>query len=474
MATLQYRVLLFRQGRLIAEFDDITFSTVRFGIDDVIGTAEIRLNNRNKRWVRQDNNEFYIRENDVVRLYARSVTDAATYEQGIISSANLLMVADIKELTAVLDNNKTEWILSCVDKSYSFLNKLWSFNYTTAQAKTAPEIIKDVLLSTTGNANGVNTSAVRARLVSEGGYIEDTRSDGSAFPPIEFTKDFKPVIEWIRDLSQPENTNSQTEILNGTFIEPRPFFFYVDENNEAHWERRNPEESPAMIVSVGATGPLSVTHPVTRQTVADTETHIVYSHRLKKATLDVINQVIFTPGNDLYGGGILDYYYDESTRASDVRAVYRVWTDLSKKIKALLLEVHSAQFSLVTTETSIFDSTLSFNDKRYVVSFPFTPFFSSRSVQTTNELNKEFVAYCKRLGKQQAQRVTRGSTALRWKGSITLQGEKVVAGQLVVFASTTHGIRPLIARITEVVHTIDRAGWGTTIKIEEDPLGLGG
>ena len=74
------------------------------------------------------------------------------------------------------------------------------------------------------------------------------------------------------------------------------------------------------------------------------------------------------------------------------------------------------------------------------------------------------------LGKNRARRLTQSKANPRWKGSITLRGEKFSIGELIQFNSTDHGILDAKVRIKDIQHSIDKSGWTTILSVEEDAL----
>jgi hypothetical protein len=164
------------------------------------------------------------------------------------------MTGEISEVNIKGDNKSSKVKLTVVDKTYVILNRLYTFAYTSAANKNAPEIIQDVVRFVTddvdsdplsydasGNhvANGIY--AVDARLVSEGtsdnpGYIEDTRRDGSVFPDLAMAKVAKSAYEWVENLSTIESTNDFTgDDDDDAPTQDRNMLFYIDERNKLHW-----------------------------------------------------------------------------------------------------------------------------------------------------------------------------------------------------------------------------------------------
>ena len=295
-----------------------------------------------------------------------------------------------------------------------------------------------------------------------GGYIQNVRPDNSPFPVTTISKVYKPVYEWIDDLSQPDRTNTQDELTaTGTVPpSPRPHFAFIDENNNFHWEYPS-TDTPSHHMTWGTSSAVS----------PDTVGHYITSFDLKKAVFDIVNFVIFNAGDDFFGSGILNYHYDPTTKATSLKPVYRAWTDISSEvIKTAILVEHPTKF----TEDNATPGTLTWQGKRYTATYNFTPFWTTTAVSTDTTLNNSLRDYCalddNSLGKNRARRLTHSKANPRWKGRITLRGEKFSIGELVQFNSTDHGILDAKVRIKDIQHSIDKSGWTTILSVEEDAL----
>ena len=375
-----------------------------------------------------------------------------------VSTKDLIMTADITETEARLSERQSIWKLKCTDKAFLMLNKLWSFNYTVTDALTAPQMIQTIIRITTGDGKGVGSSDVKAELVDDFSTpingIQNLRPDGSAFPVKTIAKLHKPVYEWIEELSQPEMTNTVAELASTTIPAPRPFYFYIDEQNRAIWN--SPEVStPEYLMTIGATTAVS----------PDTVKHNIYGFNLNRGQVDTVNMIIFNGGDDFFGSGILDYNYDRTTTASKLKAVYRPWTQIAQGLKEEeILGTGSANYA----EDNSTPGTLTFQDKRYTASYNFTPSWSSTQVTDDAELNNSFRTEVIRRGDANSERIFAGKGSPLWKGKIELKGFKFKVGELIKFNSTIHGIVDALIRITDVQHNINKGGWFTTLTVAED------
>jgi len=414
--------------------------------------------------------EFRWKETDTVKVFLK-YTDDPSYSIDTDATTDLIMVAEIEEFEAEIGEKITSWKLKIVDKTYILLNQLWAKAYTRNEVHdidgdsktgwTPPEIIRNIIRITTTDGKG--SSEVKADFVSNGGYIQDTRPDSSSFDTLRdelsIAKVFKPVYEWIEDLSSIERTNTDAEQA-GTLIAKRPYFFYVDENNNAHWEYPSTTSSNYEI-SVGATGPIG----------GDSIYHELNSGKLKKAIFDIVNMVIFNAGDDFNGNGILDYYYDPTTGSNKLKPVYKPMTDIAEKWKKLEiyrgLDVAPVDYTLNNDTGKLIR-----DGRKYDATYSFKPIWADASgdasIDNDNDLNESLRIQSSKEGKTRASEITQKRANPRWKGTISLKGYKYALGNLITFNDSFHGISDALIRITDIQHSINKGGWYTTLTVEED------
>lgn len=421
--------------------------------------------------------EFRFGVDNIVKLWLKWAIDGDD-SIDTDSSDDLIMSADIIDIESSGEENSTIWKLSCMDRTFLMLNRLWAKNYPQSESKTAPELIKEIINVTTGTGKGILGTDLKADFAeggwntttgiftrTGGGYIQNSRPDNSDFPSVAITKVFKPVYEWINDLSQPDLTNTSTELSEtGSPPAPRPYYFFIDEDNNFHWEYPD-NKTPSYHFTWGSTSAVS----------PDTNIHYIKSFRLKKAVFDIINLVIFNSGDDFYGSGILDYFYDPTTRSPKLQPVYRPWIDIaSSVIYREIFEENPGSYTENNGDADNPPGTLVFQGKRYDASYPLTPHWSSTSVANDTELNNSLRNHCAfsdtSIGRTRARRLTQRKSNPRWKGKIVIRGGKLTIGELIQFNSSDHGIINAKVRITDVQHNISKDGWDTTISVEEDAL----
>ena len=540
-------------------FSDITKVNIKLGSDGTPSTAEITLVNPLDRkesdvylhkYVNKEQ-EIKFQEGDVVKIYL-AYTDTNREISTSSTSADLIMTAEITEFQVNVEMGKSTIKLSCTDKTFSMLCKLWAFNYDATSAMNAPEIIQDVIRNTcdegsqdaesfddSGNKvyNGIYT--IDARLMTgttypgtsgdPPAYIQTRRiGDNSVFPDVTIAKTFKPVYEFIKDLSTPESTNSEAEISGDSLKVKRNMIYYIDYNNRFHWFY--PEEAHTTtldgthtavvttIALVDATGFPTIgrvqigaelidytgittnnltgcTRGVNNTTASahddlasvysdlyikegDTSTgHTVYKFKLTKKTFDIVNMVIYNAGQDLYGSGILWYYYDTSTKSKDLKYVYKPWKWIaSKLIEQELPATQNGNDNLVKDNTTpgpftyagnMYDETTGNYAAGAGITTAWGDVVTSDALYNTAVRNRAaFDDNSVGATKAEALCAKRGSP--RWKGTIELKGERFTPGELITFTSASAGILNEELRIKSVTHNIEKTGWFTTLSVEED------
>ena len=248
----------------IETFTDDVKMNIRLGSDGTPSTAEITLVNpldRKESGVYlhkyvNPQQEIKFQEGDVVKIFL-AYEDENRDIDVTSTSDDLIMTAEITEFQVIVEGGKSTIKLICIDKTFSMLSKLWAFNYDSSLNMNSPDIIQDVVRHTcdegsqdnesydsNGNLvyNGIYTIDARLTTGNYPGtpgdppaYIQDARTDNSAFPNVTIAKVFKPVYEFIKDLSTPEYTNTEAEISGDALINKRNMIFYIDYDNRLHW-----------------------------------------------------------------------------------------------------------------------------------------------------------------------------------------------------------------------------------------------
>lgn len=201
----------------------------------------------------QNINQLRFQEGDSVKIYGAEISSFRDIDTSS-GSSDLLMTGEIAEVSVKGAASGAKITLKVIDKTYIILNRIHPGIYTSTSAMNAPEIVQDVVRSTTDNvesdvlsfdsngnlvSNGVY--GADARLVSAGttshpGFIEDTRIDGSVFPDITMASAAKTAYDWIRDLSSLDSTNDFAGSDDADApTQDRNMLFYIDEQARFHW-----------------------------------------------------------------------------------------------------------------------------------------------------------------------------------------------------------------------------------------------
>jgi len=454
MSILLKQLKIYNQSNpnIYTEINDDENITVKISLDNKGSNMQITLKNAYKEHIIDNNLKYTV--GDTVKIYCKYSIDTT---DTINTTDDLIMSAEITEIGYSLEEQKSTIILNCTDKTYLLLNKLWAFNYKKSLVLSAPEIIRDLIRINTTEGKSV-LGSVNADLVSNGGYIQDTRpQSGSEFDdsfpsPITMAKVYKPVYEWIKDLSQIDMTNSTSELDtdSGTMGCSRPMIFYIDENNKAHWEYP---------------GTTSANYTIT---TGEDSTYKVHSFKLRRATFDMVNMVIFNAGDDFNGSGVLSYYFDPNADATQLKPTYRPWIDITKTVMSGELVENNDKYTQADDGSLLFHGKNRYNAD-YTTSWSPSWNDTGSVIDSNSLLNNSLRDYAIATGKTKAQSITSRTASPRFKGSLTMKGYKFNVGTLIDFSSSLHGINNILIRITDVQHTINKNGWFTNLSVEEDP-----
>ena len=302
-----------------------------------------------------------------------------------------------------------------------------------------------------------NTITVSKDIFSDGdsvsisdGFVQDWRPDGTVFPDLSFGKSKKPVIEWIGDLVQIENTNTPSEILaTGVKIVRRPLKYYVDGQNRFHCFY--PDDTPAVEIKMGATTPQG----------DDSNRYATYKCKMKKGIFDILNYIIFNCGEDMDDKAYTWYAQDPSSGGPNIKDCYRPFPKISENMK--LQEYLSGNITYVGGTTFNYPVSYGATDT-YIPAWSTTRI----AVNSDSEYNEEFRFEGKRRGTIYAMRLINQSANPRWKGSIETGFYNFNPSDLIRFTDTDLGIQSELVRIKEVQHNLTKKGFFTTLTVEED------
>jgi len=323
-------------------------------------------------------------------------------------------------------------------------------NTTTYKTATVVSITNETTLVVSRSAAFTSGDGVQ---VSDG-FIQDWRpSDGSAFPDIAMGKRFKPVSEWIEALSAPDVTNTSTETIATTYKCDRKMVSYIDEKNRFHWFY--PDDS-------------LVDYNITAGTITATDfSDDIVDVKMKFATYDVINMVIFNGGKDMYGVGNLFYHYEPTSSSTKLKMKYVPMLDVSETF----IEKEIGKTNLVASGTGVY---YLYNGERYArTASTLTATFDGKAYTTDKGYNDGFRAAARTACAGRAQQITKQRGNPRWKGSMRTRFSNFQPGEVIKLTVPQLGIKNVKLRINDVMHQIMQNSVTTSINLEEDDPAMG-
>ena len=393
-------------GGSSVEITDRAFTNNQRGVDLKSGMCSFKLSNSPYR--HKSAGESIFKEDGVVEVFAdyAPITEA---------SGQLLFSGNIRELKPQFGEQGSTYEVVCADRTVLMLGTMQSKVFDTATP--VDQIIKTVV-SHSGSVGGLRVTTANVAALT---------TTGSAFPSITYSPGFKPVSEWISELSQPGYTG-----------EDRAMMFYVDKTNDLHWFY------PAQTVSA------SIVEGV----------NDITSWSMNRNSDAMVNMIIHNSGNDLNGNGILWYDYDTTSRTSAFKMKYYPFLDISNS----LFEVEIAVGNLNVAS----DGTVPYKGKLY------TPVASGTTswgvvFSDFSAYNDAFRAMCKAIASQKAKQIIGRMGHLCWGGQVELKGTGTyTAGDLLQCTSATMGLSNYKLRVVDVTHTFDQNGWVTSLELKED------
>lgn len=447
---------------------DWTSITIRKGLDQRSNIVDISLKNVLNRipegetqtfhkWV-SDDGELIWEENDVITVKCAWNDSTVT-----LSDSDTLTIADALEFNAKLEVQRSTLTISGADKTFALLNQTIPRAFTLADNSTSGDIIKELIENATENVDGDGTFGVTANLQGEATYalqkassspgIQTRRTNNSLFPIVPMAKVYKPIYEWIDDLSTLESTNNfdgrDTSLPTDSEDNPvqkRKMRYFVDKDNNFRWFY--PDNDIDYTIAIGSV--LEVKDDVK-------------NYSLRKSTFDVVNFVIYNGGIDLYGAGTLNYYFDETTSSKQLLSKYKAYNEVAI---ILIREEIRAGNLVENTSGSFTHQGNRYNAKAYGGG-GFTTRWGA-TVTDDDSYNTALRTEIDKRCKSRARSLCARRSSPRWKGSITIKGRNFIPGELINLTSRVHGINSVDVRINSLTHTINRNGWFTNVEVEED------
>lgn len=443
--------------------------SINLGSEATKNTVNIELSNKIRKLIPIG---FSLDDSIIVYIDNSPIVD----QNPIISS----FISNIESSTL---KSKKSFKLKCVDKTFLLLSKLWAKAYVESDPKKANEVVINVIQNTTDT--GVNTTAITYNNVAS------VKSDGTPFDiNVNLAKAWKPLYEWLKELATPTFTGDN-----------RTYIFYIDKDNDLHWEYPHQKVEVFLsseIISSDTTIPVgntltypekgiinieketilytgktstsftgctrgynntqSVTHPINTKVFSlileegrDNIESIIIGQNNDKS----VNFIIYNAGPTPDGYDYLFYKFDESSADKEFRMAKREWKGLGQ--------------DLINQEKSRSDWT----DKNssFPPSYPWTPLFKIDVpvvINSDNEYQNLFVEKITSLADIKASSEFSSVGAVKYKSNVKMKGSFIyTVNDLVQVVAPSQGITKNL-RIKSIAHSISRAGFGTTIGLEED------
>ena len=476
--------------------NNVVVFNLKTNFNRIIGNLEL------SKYVDNDGNILFEEQDQIVLFF--KYTDGADVEDVNWNTSLINIEKNLKdniigfyyvvEYNVQHTNKGTVIKVTCADKNYVLFNKVLSESFLAEiHDKTAPQIIQEIIqystenLQSQGKYGGVDSSAgvsydIDAKLggqvppnSDQGGYITSIRSDGSAFPPKSIAKVWKPIYEWIQELSTPEFTNYGGEKINGVAVNEfdtgliygRNFIFYVDETNKAHWyypnDDTNAEGRSVPEIKVGTDKVLNI--------------------NLTKKVFDTVSMIIFCAGEDMYGNGIWGYVIDtkSSIKAFKMRVIplnqittnliaedYKINTNADREGTPPGLPMKPGQFPLDAKYGGDGLASCAF----YALDIDYHSDDAAYKIKSDADYNSALRQKARRVAQATATKILNRLSNPRWAGTMELKGRVFTAGDLIKLTDTKLGLNELYIRITDVTYNITKEGWFTTLELEEDEEAL--
>lgn len=220
---------------------------------------------------------FLVQENDRFIIWGKEVVDNSDLE---FSDLDIIWDGKFVDFSRSVDSGSRALTLTLMDSGYDFFNRFWSRNYSGLGLRTN-EIVLDILSNVGDNPDGSGFSVIDVSNVA------NVRGDGSGFPVISPTFAGKPVYEWINELSNPDFTNTSSELASDPVVSDAMVFRF--KGDKAYWYE-----------------PSEVALTIDGSIFLDS---ISYSSNNEES----INFLILEAGEDFFGEPIFTYVNDPSS-----------------------------------------------------------------------------------------------------------------------------------------------------------------
>jgi hypothetical protein len=317
-----------------------------------------------------------------------------------------------------------DWVRNNTTFEYAYVQEVVSEN----------QLILDTVLFTTGATYEISN-----------GFIQDKRIDGTDFPSISYSQINQQIRKSISELSSTVYTNTLVERTDG-LVMTRNMRFFVDRRNRFHWYL--PGNSPQWIFNTGTTQAVS----------PDTKGHTIEKITLKNSVKDNVNFIIFYAGLDMNGKQIKSWARAPFSGSPNAKESKRLYENIARAMKK---------------EDAVNLTYLSEDNWDYPSSYPMTPLWDSeeRAVANNSTYNTNFKEEAIKRGKGEALAEFAKAANPRWEGTIMIEGEAILPGDLIRFTDNESGIKNILVRVTQVNHILsENNGWSTSLNVEEDEV----
>jgi hypothetical protein len=514
---------------------DVIEFRARKSIEIKNNILNITLKNKNAKYV-GTSGDILFREGDKIKAYGVLSDDGDDVEGTWWDSDNFFGDYILREFDQTSTADKHRIKLTCVDNAYILFNRVFNnqYGFESNEYWTSPGIFRSVTRLNSENENGQylgtdQDAAVRfdidARFVSEGGSITDYREDVSTllngvlsdsattitvddtsafkdsgtlvigsehiyyggktsttftdcvrgiddtlaeaqadntevyqgFPPIFLSKIWKPTYEWLQDIGQSQYTNYGDETITGgdLFFE-RAFVLWMDSDNEIHWIPAND----------------------TVDTTLEVGSDPLYEVSLKKSVFDAVNMVIYNVGEDMYGAGVLWYYFNPNTEVSTLKMRYQPMIELTDTL--LNIEyADGASTDATYAAPGTGDSNRVFPSSYPISNWTFKQLSNNFRTQVLNEsarttlsndsdFNNSLREAAQWLGRAESISITQALSGLRYRGRITTRGAMYNPGDVIQITDANTGVPQRKVRVLDVTFNCSKGQFSTSLEVEED------
>jgi hypothetical protein len=481
----QYRFEVYKKIRdgefspnaiLVSGFTDIT---LRAGIETIKDTVSAQFPNERvnagsfTRFLgKKNSSENTFSVDDEVRFYA--------YYDIIPTNKDdaLLMHGRISGLGYTTDATKLKYSLKIVNRTEELLNAMTPFSTRaeTGSANTCPTAIKQMIRRLNQFHGNDPKRYIVAYLSSEinpitgsPGRIQNIRSDGTAFPRIDYNETWKPIYYNIEKLSGPdytgdENVGAYLTYITYSKVKPEYQSLYGTTINELVWEQKTFNVNGNLIEGVDFVRP-----------------------KIDRDIKDVQNILIVNAGTDRQGAGITGVAYNlESIAKYGAKVGYytksrrvfsNIWSQEVSYAQGLSKQFDADGMPSNISGSNAYPLVMSFKDRdNYTGSF-------NGSTLTANT-KKEWNQYLRDEARWQvvieAQKLLEklGIPKYNIKVDSVIGSNNIVLGGIYGFVVPSYGWDGNVAnpayklRIQSLAHTLNKEGWATQIEALEDELAI--